>query len=285
MRATAGQLAASPRSLEEVVSCLEAEPGATVLAGGTDLMVEVNAGRRQLGPVISLRRVPELRGWRREGDAVVLGACLTFAAAERRDLAELVPALAQAARTVGSPQIRNAATLGGNLGTASPAGDSLPVLAALGATVRLLGPSGPRSMPLTGFITGVKRTALARAELVTAIEVPVVPGRQEFLKVGPRSTMVISVATFALVVDLARRRVRIGLGAVAPVPVCPAAAERLIESEVDWELGRLRPGADRAALAAEVATAAAPIDDHRSSAAYRRHAVGVCAERALERAL
>jgi CO/xanthine dehydrogenase FAD-binding subunit len=283
--AAAGQLAASPRSLDEVVSCLATEPGATLLAGGTDLMVEVNAGRCRLGPVISLRRVPELRGWRREGDAVVLGACLTFAAAERADLAEVVPALSQAARTVGSPQIRNAATLGGNLCTASPAGDSLPVLAALDATVWLLGPSGPRVMPLTGFVAGVKRTALAGAEFVTAIEVPVVPGRQEFLKVGPRSTMVISVASVAVVLDLARHRVRIGLGAVAPVPVRPAAAERLIESEVDWERGRLRPGADRAGLAGQVALAAAPIDDHRSSAAYRRHAVAVCVRRALDRAL
>lgn len=285
MTATPGQLAASPRSLEEVVRCLEAEPGATILAGGTDLMVEVNAGRRPLGPVISVRRVGEMHGWRREGDAVVLGACLTFAAAERADLAELVPALSQAARTVGSPQIRNAATLGGNICTASPAGDSLPVLAALDATVRLLGPSGPRSVPLTRFVTGVKQTALANAEFVTAIEVPLVPGRQEFLKVGPRSTMVISVAAVALVVDFARRRVRIGLGAVAPVPIRPAAAEHLIESEVDWESGRLRPGADRAGLAAQVAMAAAPIDDHRSSASYRRHVLAICARRALERAL
>jgi CO/xanthine dehydrogenase FAD-binding subunit len=122
-------------------------------------MVEVNAGRRPLGPVVSLRRVPELRTWWREGNDVVIGACLTFAAIERGDLAELVPALSQASRTVGSPQIRNAATLGGNLCTASPAGDSLPVLAAMDATVWLLGPTGPRTMPLTDFVTGVKRTA------------------------------------------------------------------------------------------------------------------------------
>lgn len=285
MTATAGQLTMSPRSLDEAVGCLQAEPGATILAGGTDLMVEVNAGRRPLGPVVTLRHVPELHAWWREGADVVIGACLTFAAAERGDLAELVPALSQAARTVGSPQIRNAATLGGNLCTASPAGDSLPVLAAMDATVRLLGPSGSRTMPLTGFVTGAKRTALGSAEFVTAIQVPVVPSRQEFLKVGPRSVMVISVATVALVVDLARRQVRIGLGAVAPVPVRPLAAERLIEAEVDWERGRLRPGADSAGLARQVATAAAPIDDHRSSAAYRRHAVAICARRALDRAL
>jgi CO/xanthine dehydrogenase FAD-binding subunit len=275
----------SPRSLDEVVGCLQAEPGATVLAGGTDLMVEVNAGRRPLGPVVSLRQVPELRGWWREGDDVVLGACLTFAAVEDGGLAELVPALSQASRTIGSPQIRNAATLGGNLCTASPAGDSLPVLAAMDATVRLLGPSGRREMPMTDFVTGVKRTALGPGEIVTAVNVPVLPGRQEFLKVGPRSAMVISVATVAVVVDLARRRVRIGLGAVAPVPVRPAAAERLIEAQVDWTAGRLPSGADKAGLAAEVAAAAAPIDDHRSSAAYQRHVVAICARRALERAL
>jgi CO/xanthine dehydrogenase FAD-binding subunit len=272
-----------PRSLDEAVRCLRAEPDATILAGGTDLMVDVNAGRRALGPVLSLRGLTDLRGWWREGDDLVLGAGLTFAAAEAGGLAELVPALSQAARTVGSPQIRNAATLGGNLGTASPAGDSLPVLAAMGATVRLLGPSGPRRLPLTGFITGVKRTALRRGEFITAVTLPVRPGRQEFLKVGPRSAMVISVATVAVVADLDRCQVRIGLGAVAPVPVRATAAERLIAAQVDWTTGRLPADADLADLAGEVARAAAPIDDHRSSIAYRRHAVAVCARRALER--
>ena len=281
----AGQLTMSPRSLDEVVSCLQAEPEATILAGGTDLMVDVNAGRRPLGPVVSLRHVAELRGWRREDGEVVLGACLTFAAVANGRLAELVPALAQAARTVGSPQIRNAATLGGNLGTASPAGDCLPVLAAMEATVRLIGPSGERALPLADFVTGVKRTALRGGEFITAIQVPVLPGRQEFLKVGPRSAMVISVATVALVVEPARHRVRIGLGAVAPVPLRPAAAERLIEAQVDWELSRRPPGTDVAGLAGQVAEAAAPIDDHRASAAYRRHVVAICARRALERAL
>jgi CO/xanthine dehydrogenase FAD-binding subunit len=272
-----------PRSLDEAVSCLRAEPDAVILGGGTDLMVEVNAGRRALGPVLSLRGLTDLRGWWREGGEVVLGAGLTFAAAEAGGLAELVPALSQAARTVGSPQIRNAATLGGNLGTASPAGDSLPVLAALGATVRLIGPSGWRRLPLIEFITGVKRTALRSGELITAVAFPVSPGRQEFLKVGPRSAMVISVATVAVVADLDRRQVRIGLGAVAPVPVRATAAERLIGAQVDWATGRLSADADVAGLAGEVARAAAPIDDHRSSAAYRRHAVAVCARRALER--
>jgi CO/xanthine dehydrogenase FAD-binding subunit len=285
MTAAAGQLTMFPRSLDEVTGCLQDQPGATILAGGTDLMVEVNAGRRPLGPVVSLRHVPELRTWWREGDDVVIGACVTFATVEHSDLAGLVPALSQASRTVGSPQIRNAATVGGNLCTASPAGDSLPVLAAMDATVWLLGPSGPRPTPLTDFVTGVKQTALESAEFVTAIQVPVTAGRQEFLKVGPRGTMVISVATVALVVDLGRRRVRIGLGAVAPTPVRPFAAEHHIEAEVDWERGRLRPGADPVSLAAEVATAAAPIDDHRSSAAYRRHVVAVCTRRALDRAL
>lgn len=285
MTATAGQLTMFPRSLDEVAGCLQAEPGATILAGGTDLMVEVNAGRRPLGSVVSLRHVPELHTWWRKGDDVVIGACVTFAAVEHGDLGGLVPALSQASRTVGSPQIRNAATVGGNLCTASPAGDALPVLAAMDATVWLRGPSGPRTTPVTDFVTGVKQTALGSAEFVTAIQVPVTAGRQEFLKVGPRGAMVISVASVALVVDLARRRVRIGLGAVAPTPVRPFAAEHLIEAEVDWGRGRLRPGADPVSLAGQVATAAAPIDDHRSSAAYRRHVVAVCTRRALDRAL
>ena len=278
-------LTALPRTLAGAVDCLQAEPDATILAGGTDVMVEVNAGRRTAGPVVSLRRVPELRDWWREGDDVVLGCCLTFATAEAKPLAGLLPGLAQAARTVGSPQIRSAATVGGNVCTASPAGDSLPVLAALGARVRLLSPAGPRTLPLLDFVTGVKRTALQRAELVTALQVPVLSGAQEFLKVGPRGAMVIAVASLALAVDPARRRVGIGLGAVAPVPVRPADAERRIEAEVDWGTGRLRRREAAAELAQHVATAAAPIDDHRSTADYRRHVVTVCAQRALERAL
>ncbi|MDQ1585135.1 MAG: hypothetical protein QOH80_500, partial [Actinomycetota bacterium] len=143
---------AQPRSLDEAVEALRTAIDPTVLAGGTDLMVAINAGSHRPTSVVSLTRVPELQGWHRDGDEVVLGACLTYAEIERGELAALVPALAQAARTIGSPQIRNAATLGGNLGTASPAGDSLPVLAALDAVVETVGPDGVRTLPVLEFV-------------------------------------------------------------------------------------------------------------------------------------
>jgi CO/xanthine dehydrogenase FAD-binding subunit len=278
-----------PRSIDETIAALQETPGATILAGGTDLMVAVNAGTHRPESVVSLARVGELRSWRRDGDDLVVGACVTYTEMEHGELAALVPALCQAARTVGSPQIRNAATMGGNLGTASPAGDTLPVLAALDAVIEIRGPSGTRSVPVLEFVTGVKKTVLEPGELVTAVRLPVLRGPQEFLKVGTRNAMVISVVMAALVVDLDGHSVRLGLGSVAPVPVRAREAEAFIEGQVDWDgagSGRARV-ADPTAFARFgelAATATAPIDDHRSTAAYRRHAVSVCARRAVERA-
>jgi CO/xanthine dehydrogenase FAD-binding subunit len=279
-----------PRSLDEAVAALQETPDATILAGGTDLMVAVNAGTHRPEGVVALARVPELRSWRREGDEVVLGACLTYTEMEHGELASLVPALCQAARTIGSPQIRNAATIGGNLGTASPAGDTLPVLAALDAVIEIRGPAGTRSVPVLEFVTGVKTTVLAPGELVTAVRLPVLRGPQEFLKVGTRNAMVISVVMAALVVDLDGRTVRLGLGSVAPVPVRAREAEAYAEARVDWEgsgsgRARITDAAVFERFGELAATATAPIDDHRSTAAYRRHAVAVCARRAIERAL
>jgi CO/xanthine dehydrogenase FAD-binding subunit len=278
-----------PQSVEETLEALAATPDATILAGGTDLMVAVNAGTHRPDTVVSLARVRELRGWRREGDVLVLGACLTYTEMEHGELATLVPALCQAARTVGSPQIRNAATIGGNLGTASPAGDTLPVLAALDASVDVLGPTGVRSLPVLEFVTGVKRTALQPGELLTAVRLPVLRGPQEFLKVGTRNAMVISVVMAALVVDLDGRTVRLGLGSVAPVPVRAGEAEQYAGGQVDWDVpdgqARIAEPAVFARFGELAAAATAPIDDHRSTADYRRHAVAVCAGRALERAL
>ncbi len=274
---------ALPASLADAMEALRDDPDAMVLAGGTDLMVDVNAGRCRPSTVLSLSGVPELRGWRREGDELWLGACLTYGEMDG-ELASLLPALCQAARTVGSPQIRNAATLGGNLGTASPAGDTLPVLAALDAVVELQGPAGERSLPLLEFVTGVKKTAMQPGEIVTGVRVPVLRGPQEFLKVGTRNAMVISVVMVAVVVDLDGRTVRAGLGSVAPVPVRAREAEQYAGEQVDWSSGRLR-GDDVASRFGELcADAAAPIDDHRSTAAYRRRAVSVCAARGLARA-
>src|SRR5262249_35213281 len=169
-----------PTSLDEALSALASHEGAMVLAGGTDAMVEINAGHRRPGDVVAVNRVAELRSWTYDpGTALVrIGAAVTYTEMMTSPIAGLVPALAEAARTVGSPQIRNAGTLGGNLGTCSPAGDGLPVLSALDATVHLASAAGERSLPVQEFMVGVKRTALRPGELITAVTLPVLEGWQ-----------------------------------------------------------------------------------------------------------
>jgi CO/xanthine dehydrogenase FAD-binding subunit len=256
-------------SVADACHALAAEPEAQVLAGGTDFMVEVNHGLRRPSAVVAVGRLEELRGWERDDGHLRLGAGLTYTDLGMPDLASLSPALAQAARTVGSPQIRNAGTIGGNLGTASPAGDLLPVLVALDATVHLRSADGARDLPVTDFVTGVKQTALAPGELIEAVTMPVARGPQHYLKVGVRNAMVIAVAAVALVVDEDADQLAVGLGSVGPTPlrVTATVAEATAEG-----------------FPQQVADAARPIDDHRSTAAYRRHAVAVLTRRAIRRA-
>lgn len=274
-----------PRSLPDALRALADAPDATVLAGGTDLMVEINGGHRHLGDVVAVNRVAELCSWRHDPAAgsLFIGAGVTYAEISEPPLAGWVPALAQAARTVGSPQIRHAATIGGNLGTCSPAGDGLPPLAALGAVVHLASVAGERSLPFTEYMVGPKRTARQPGELIVGVTVPVLQGWQGYSKVGVRNAMVIATASAALVTDTAAGTVRIALGSVGPTILRCPAAEAFAAEHVDFATG----SADQAAVAefAELVRAAArPIDDHRSSAAYRRHAVGVLAARLLRRA-
>jgi len=277
----------APTRLDDAVAALAADPSLTVLAGGTDLMVALNYGQRRPAGVLSLRRVPELHDWHVEGEGpdahVVLGAATTYTTLLDPALAALVPALAQASRTVGSPQIRNTGTIGGNLGTASPAGDTLPVLVALDATVELASAAGRRTLLVADFVTGPKRTALAPGELVAAVRVPVARGPQEFLKIGVRNAMVIAVATCALVLDLDRRRLACALGAVGPGPIRDHDAERWATTRLDWAARPVLEPRLAEGFARRMADASRPIDDHRATAAYRRHAVEVLARRALER--
>jgi CO/xanthine dehydrogenase FAD-binding subunit len=284
---------AVPRTIDDAVAALAELPDAQVLAGGTDFMVEVNFGHRRPTDVVALRRVDELRTWSVDGTSGVLRICagVPYAEMQQPPLAELVPALAQAARTVGSPQIRNAGTIGGNLATASPAGDTLPVLAALDATVVVAGPGGARrTLPWHEFLVGPKRNALEPGELVVAVEIPPVRGPQEFLKVGTRNAMVISVASVAVVRDIDAGTVRCALGSVGPTVIRTGDAEAwLATSGAFGDFGSLRRAEVTESVGVEfgrrVAAAARPIDDHRSTADYRRHAVEVCARRALERVL
>ena len=274
-----------PTSLDGALQALADHPDATVLAGGTDLMVEFNGGHRRPDDVIVVNRVPELCTWRHDPAAGTLriGAGVTYAEIETEPIATWVPALAQAARTVGSPQIRHAATIGGNVGTCSPAGDGLPVLAALDAVVELTSAAGVRAVPFAGFMVGPKRTSRAAGELITAVTVPVLDGWQGYTKVGVRNAMVIATASVALATSMAERRVAIALGSVGPTILRCPDAEALAAQHADFDAGRL--SADVVAECSRlVRDASRPIDDHRSSAEYRRHAVGVLAGRLLRRA-
>jgi CO/xanthine dehydrogenase FAD-binding subunit len=272
-----------PTSLDAALAALADHPDATVLSGGTDLMVEVNSGHRRPEHVVAVNRVPELSTWQHDPVAGTLriGAGIRYTEIEHDPIASWSPALAQAARTVGSPQIRHAATIGGNVGTCSPAGDGLPVLRALDAVVELRSAESTRQVPFGEFMTGPKRTVRAPGELITAVTIPVADGYQGYTKVGVRNAMVIATASVALAVR--GHSVAIALGSVGPTILRCPEAEALAASSADFEAGHLP--ADVLAQCCElVRTSARPIDDHRSTADYRRHAVGVLAGRLLRRA-
>jgi CO/xanthine dehydrogenase FAD-binding subunit len=271
-------------SLAEAVTALAEDPSTMVLAGGTDAMVEVNSGHRRPAAVMVVNRVPELRTWSHDPaiGALRIGAGVTYAELEREPFRTWVPALSQAARTVGSPQIRHAATLGGNVATCSPAGDGLPVLAALDATVELISATGTRSVSFAEFMIGPKRTALRPGEMIEAVSIPVWERWQGYAKVGVRNAMVISNAGACLAVDNADG-VRIALGSVGPTIIRCTEAEHFARTVVDHTAGSVAD-ADAVEFSRLVAAAARPIDDHRSTAEYRRHAVAVLARRLLRRA-
>jgi CO/xanthine dehydrogenase FAD-binding subunit len=255
----------APRSLDEALELKAEHPGALPIQGGTDVMVAFNFDRARPDTVLNLNEVAELRGWSREDAEVRLGAGLTYTKAMEGEAAALLPALAEASRTVGSPQIRNRGTIGGNLGTASPAGDALPPLVVEGAEVECVSVRGSRRVPLGEFITGVKRTALAEDELIAAVWLRPSGAPQTFMKIGPRNAMVIAVCSLAL---SAGDELRASFGSASPRPV-------LVTAPLD----------EADTFAEQVAAAASPIDDVRGSAAYRRHALRVLTERALARTL
>ncbi len=256
----------TPRSLDEALDLKAELPDARFVQGGTDVLVELNFDRSRPAALINLNEVPELRGFWTDGDTLVLGAGLTYAEAMADPLAGLLPALAEASRTVGSPQIRNRGTIGGNLGTSSPAGDALPPLVIGGAEVCVASVRGERRVPIGDFILGVKKNALASDEIVVSVRMTPSGARQTFMKVGPRNAMVISVCSLALQVDHERGEIRAAFGSSAPTV-------RLVTAPID----------EADSFPSRVAEAASPIDDVRGTAAYRRHALHVLARRALER--
>jgi CO/xanthine dehydrogenase FAD-binding subunit len=295
-----------PVSLAEALAAKAATPEAVPIAGGTDVMVELNFARRRPEVLLDLNRVPELTGWTLQDGKLRVGAGVTYAeltgeragagsgsgagrgggaSAGVESLGGRLPGLAMAARTVGSPQIRNRGTIGGNLGSASPAGDCHPSLLAASAEIEVASTAGHRMIPIGEFFTGVKRSSLAPQELIVAVWISPPSGPEQFAKIGTRNAMVIAVAAFGLALHPGRRAIGTGIGSAAPTPVRAAEAETFLASALDegglWESRAGLPPAVVTEFGALVRAAASPIDDVRGTAAYRLHALAVLARRTL----
>lgn len=255
----------TPRTIDEALHLRSEHPGAWPIQGGTDVMVALNFDRGRPEVMLNLNEVRDLRGFSCENGTLRMGSGLTYAEIEHGPLRTVLPALAEAARTVGSPQIRNRGTIGGNLGTSSPAGDALPPLLIEDANVECSSVRGVRTVPLAEFVTGVKRNVLEPDELITAVCLTPSATPQTFMKVGPRNAMVIAVVSLAV---SGGDELRASFGSASPRPVLVTA-----------------PRDEAGTFAERVAAAASPIDDVRGTERYRRHALRVLTERALKRVL
>jgi CO/xanthine dehydrogenase FAD-binding subunit len=274
-----------PLDWREALEAKAAYPEAVPIFGGTDVMVEINFARGRPRAVLDLTRAPEIREWGEENGRLRVGAGVTYT----RIIAELrneLPGLAMASRTVGSPQIRNRGTVGGNLGTASPAGDSLPPLYASDAEVEVASTEGVRLVSVSEFILGPKRNALRENELISAFYIPEAEGPQQYSKIGPRNAMVIAVCSFGLALHPKEGKLGACIGSAGPTPIRAGDAENFIEGVLEegglWE-SRAQIGESALRRFGEMVTAAArPIDDMRGTAEYRRHSVGVLGRRTLK---
>ena len=258
----------TPRTLGDALRLKAEQPDARFVQGGTDVLVELNFDRSRPPALINLNEIAELRGFSRQNGTLVLGSGITYTELMHLELGTVLPALAEASRTVGSPQIRNRGTLGGNLGTASPAGDALPPLLVESARIELANVRGRRTLLVRDFLIGPKRSALEPDELIVSVRIEPSGARQTFMKVGPRNAMVIAVCSLALSVDRERGELRAAFGSAGPVTGLVTAPLDEVERFPDV-----------------VADAASPIDDVRGTAAYRRHALRILTGRALERCL
>ncbi|MBY8885804.1 FAD binding domain-containing protein [Streptomyces sp. PTM05] len=273
-----------PASWEEALAAKAEHPTAVPIAGGTDVMVEINFDHRRPDVLLDLNRIGELHDWEVGEDTVRLGASVSYTRIIE-NLRSVLPGLATASHTVASPQIRNRGGVGGNLGCASPAGDAHPALLASGCEVEVASVRGTRMIPIDEFYVGVKRNALAPDELIRAIHLPRADGPQQFSKVGTRNAMVIAVCAFGIALHPSTRTVRTGIGSAAPTPIRAKAAEEFLAAALEeggfWDNGKIIPPAVARQFAELVSGAANPIDDVRGSASYRRHALGVMARRTL----
>lgn len=271
-----------PPTWAQALAVKAEHPDAVPIAGGTDVMVELNFDRYRPEALLDLTRVSELTQWSVEGPAIRLGAGVTYTRIIN-ELAHQLPGLAMASRTVGSPQIRNRGTVGGNLGTASPAGDAHPVLLAAEAEVEVASVRGTRRIPITEFYVGVKRNALEADELIAAVWISLPSGPQQFSKIGTRNAMAISVCSFSLALYPDRRTVGTGIGSAAPTPRIAAEAARFLADGLDeaglWESRAELPRSLAIEFGQRVKGAASPIDDVRGTAAYRLHSLAIMAAR------
>ncbi len=262
-----------PASWDEALAARAAHPEALPIAGGTDVMVELNFDARRPGALLDLNRVTELTEWSPDNGRIRLGAGVSYTRVID-ELGGLLPGLAMASRTVGSPQIRNRGTVGGNLGAASPAGDSHPPLLATGAEIEVASVRGTRVIPAAEFYTGVKKNALAPDELIAAILIPPAAGPQQFSKIGTRNAMVIAVTSFSISLDPQRGTVGTGIGSAAPTPIRAEQAERFLTEALAeaglWQSRGALPDGIIGEFGERVKAAAAPIDDVRGTSAYRQ---------------
>jgi CO/xanthine dehydrogenase FAD-binding subunit len=274
-----------PSTWEEALAARAAHPDALPIQGGTDVMVEMNFARTRPDALLDLTRVRELREWQQDDQLLRVGAGVTYARLID-ELRDRLPGLALASRTVGSPQIRNRGTVGGNLGAASPAGDSHPPLLAADATYEVVSEArGTRMVPAHEFYVGPKRNALEPDELIAAIHVKAASGGQQFAKIGNRNAMVIAACSFAVCIESEPCRVGTGIGSAGPTPLRALEAEAFLTDAIrEVANGGGARGLSEGAVerfGELVAAAAMPIDDVRATAAYRRHALKVLAQRAL----
>ncbi|MFD5222881.1 FAD binding domain-containing protein [Streptomyces tendae] len=273
-----------PASWEEALAAKAEHPTAVPIAGGTDVMVEINFDHRRPDVLMDLGRIGDLTEWEVGEESVRLGASVPYTRIMENLRTEL-PGLALASHTVASPQIRNRGGVGGNLGTASPAGDAHPALLAAGAEVEAESVRGTRRIPIDAFYTGVKRNALEPDELIRAVHIQKAEGPQQFSKVGTRNAMVIAVCAFGLALHPGSRTVRTGIGSAAPTPIRATAAEEFLNAALEdggfWENGKIVTPSAVKRFADLCSAACNPIDDVRGTADYRRHAVGVMARRTL----
>ncbi|CAA9423574.1 MAG: Xanthine dehydrogenase, FAD binding subunit [uncultured Rubrobacteraceae bacterium] len=273
-----------PLNLAEALEAKEAHPRAVPIRGGTDVMVELNFARSRPDAVIDLSRVEELEEWGERDGLLRVGAGVSYTRIIE-EVGERLPGLAMASRTVGSPQIRNRGTVGGNLGTASPAGDGLPPLYASEAEVEVVSAGGSRRIPVADFVSGPKQNTLAGNELISAFYAARATGPQQYAKIGTRNAMVIAVCAFALALHPEKGRVGTCIGSAGPTPIRAGEAERFVQGVIEegglWESRNAIPPVALRRFGELVAGAARPIDDVRGTAGYRRHSVGVLARRTL----